>query len=130
MKIDDFCYIRCVNCEDVKIIPIPYENNYNLLSNMCDEYNELNECCNDSHVLFSDVEYGIENKHIKITDLPLALRKEFSPEVTHGHNCGKHSLVITKHNGDKVIISVDNGNVMVTDDYATTIVYVMDDLND
>ena len=127
MEIEKFSYIRCVNCKDVKIVPIPYESNHTLLSNMCDEYKETNECCDNPNVLFSTVKYGIENGHIKVSDLPLALRKEFPPEVTHGHNCGKHSLVITKHNGDKVIISVDNGNVMVTDDYATTIVYVMDD---
>ena len=127
MEIDDFSYIRCTNCKNVKIVPIPYEHNHTLLSNMCDEYTKMNECCDDSNILFSTVKYGIENRHIKITDLPLALRKEFLPEVTHEFACGKHLLVITKHNGDKVIISVDNGNVMVTDDYATTIVYVMDD---
>lgn len=127
MKIEDFTYIRCTNCKNVIILPMPQENNFGLLSNICHDYNELNECCNDTYSLHGSVKYGIEEGHIKLFDLPLKLRKEFPPEVTHGHNCGKHSLVITKHNGDKVIISVDNGNVMVTDDYATTIVYVMDD---
>ena len=108
MEIEDFIYIRCVNCKDVKIIPIPYENNYNLLSNMCDEYNELNECCDNSRVLFSDIKYGIENGHIKLSDLPFALRKEFPPEVTHEFNCGKHSLVVTKCNGDMITISIEN----------------------
>ena len=127
MEIEDFSYIRCVNCKDVKIVPILYEHNHALLCNMCDKYNELNECCDDSNVSFSTVKYGIENGYIKLSDLPLKLRKEFSSEVTHKFDCGKHSLVVTKHNGDKVTVSVDSNNVMITDTYATTIVYVMDD---
>ena len=127
MENEDFCYIICSNCKNVRIVPISYENNYTLLSNMCTKYNELNECCNYPHVMFGSVTYGIEEGYIKLSDLPLALRKEFPPEVTHKFDDGKHSLVVTKHNRDKVTISVGNSNITVTDDYATTIVYVMDD---
>ena len=127
MKIEDFSFLHCENCKGIKIVPIPYEYNASILTDMCVIYNEMCECCKNPFITYGSVSYGIDDGCIKISDLPLALRKEFPPEVTHGHNCGKHSLVITKYNGDKIIISVDNGNVMVTDDYATTIVYVMDD---
>ena len=129
MEIEDFSYIRCVNCKNVKIIPIPYKNNGNLLSNMCDGYNEINECCSDSHNSFADVKFGIEEGHIKISDLPPKLRKEFPPEVTHEFACGKHSLIMTNHNGDKVIVSINGDNIMVTGDYSLDVIYCMDDLN-
>ena len=127
MNVDDFSYIRCVNCKKVIILPISCENNYTLLSNMCDKYNEMNECCKYSNFLFSSIEYGVEEDYLKMDDLPLKLRREFPPEVTHEFAYGKHLLFVNKHNGNNVIISVDSNNVMVTDDYATTIVYVMDD---
>ena len=127
MNVDDFSYIRCLNCKNVIIQPIPYKNNRTLLYDICCYYDELNECCNDAYNSFGSLKHGIKMGHVKITDLPLALRKEFPPEVTHEFACCKHSLVVTKHNGDKVTVSVNNNNVMITDTYATTIVYVMDD---
>lgn len=108
MKIDDFSYLRCISCEQVIIVPISYYRNYTLLSNMCHNYDELNECCDNTDVTFASVRFGIEGEYIKLSDLPLKLRKEFPPEVTHEFNNGKHSLVVTKHNGDTITISVEN----------------------
>ena len=127
MKIEDFSYIRCTNCKNIIILPIPYKNSGAVLTNICYNYNELNECCTNTNSLYGTVTYGIEKGHIKLSDLPLKLRKEFPPEITHKFECGKHSLVVTKHNGDKVTISVNSNNVTITDNYATTVVYVMDD---
>ena len=111
MEIEDFSYLRCSRCKNVIILPIPYKNNITLLSNMCDAYNEINECCSDSCFLFSTIKYGIEEEHFELSDLPLKLRKEFLTEVIHKFECGKHLLVITKHNGDIITISVENNIV-------------------
>ena len=127
MNIDDFSFIICENCKNIIIVPIPYEYNRSILTDMCNIYDEMSECCKKSFFTYGGVSYGIEDGCIKVSDLPLALRKKFPPEVTHEFACGKHSLVVTKHNGDKVTVSVNSNNVMITDTYATTIVYVMDD---
>ena len=111
MEIEDFSYLRCSRCKNVIILPIPYKNNITLLSNMCDAYNEINECCSDSCNSFADVKFGLKEDYLKISDLPLKLRKEFPLEVTHKFDCGKHLLVITKHNGDIITISVENNIV-------------------
>jgi len=129
MKIEDFSYIRCTNCKNVIIFPIPYENNHYLLSDMCNEYNEMNECCNDTHVLSGDIEFGIEGGYIKISDLPIKLRKEFPLKVTHGFDCGKHSLVVTKYNGDKVIVSIEGDYLTIDDGHKVNNIHIqfMDD---
>lgn len=115
MKIEDFSYLRCLNCRHVIIVPISYDDNHTLLSNMCTGYSELNECCNDADVAFASVKFGIEEGCIKITDLPLALRKEFPPRMTHEFAGGKHSLFITKYDGTKIIISTNGINLTIDD---------------
>ena len=126
MEIEDFSYIRCLSCGHIIIVPISYDDNHTLLSNMCDDYSELNECCNDADIAFGSVKFGIEEGCIKITDLPFALRKEFLQRITHEFANGKHSLVITKHNGDKVFVCIDGENVIVRDDMSIKSVYIGD----
>ena len=127
MEIEDFSYIRCTNCKNTIILPISYRSDYTLLSNMCYTYDEINECCDNIHNCFGSVECGIRFNEIKLSDLPLVLRKEFPPEVTHEFACGKHSLVVTKYNGDKIIISIEDKEVLINDNNIITYVRLMDD---
>lgn len=111
MNIDNFSFIECINCHKIIILPISYENNHTLLSNMCHDYSALNECCDDTDAVFGSIRYGIEERVIKLSDLPIKLRRGFPPEVTHEFACGKHLLIVTKHDGDVVTISVENNIV-------------------
>lgn len=130
MEIEDFSYMQCLNCKNVITLPIPYEDNRTLLHDMCNYYAKLNECCNDSYNSFGPIKYGIENGIIKLSDLPLALRKEFPLEVTHEFACGKHSLVVTKHNGDKVLVHVDGERIIILDGMTENSIYIGEDKND
>lgn len=111
MKIEDFSYIRCNYCKTIRILPIPYEGNYTLLSEMCLGYNEINECCSNPDNAYCGIYFGLEKGYIELSDLPLVIRKEFPLEVTYELVDSKHSLIINKHNGDVVTISVKNNIV-------------------
>ena len=130
MNIDDFSYMRCENCKNVKIFPIQYENNMMLLSRMSDIYDSMCECCNNPNVCYSSVHFGVRNGLIKISDLPLALRKEFSLEVTHEYDCGEHALIVTKYNGDKVLVYVDGERIIILDGMTENSIYIGEDKND
>ena len=127
MEIEDFSYFRCLSCGNKIILPMSYHDNHRLLSNMSHDYTELNECCDDAYVTFGSLEFGINNGYIKISDLPLVLRKEFPSEVIHKFECGKHSLVVNRHNGNKVTVTIDNNNLIIDNGMTNTFINFMDD---
>lgn len=115
MKIDDFSYIICENCGNVKIFPISYEDNHTVLSNMCKKYNEMNECCDNSDVSYCDIRYGIEENDINLSDLPLKLRKEFQHDTTYIFDCGKYSLEVIDHTSIMVSLFLDGTDLTIKD---------------
>lgn len=130
MKIEDFSYIKCTNCKNTIILPISYRSDYTLLSNMCYVYDEINECCDNIHNCFGSVERGIRFNEIKLSNLPFKLRKESSLEVTHEFDCGEHALIVTKYNGDKVLVYVDGERIIILDGMTENSIYIGEDKND